>query len=136
VRWLSISEAQRITRSRWLRFMVYLMTAAAGGLLAIYPLRTALEALAAVYTYGGAAALLLGGLLSAAGAAWDRWSGEALGLPLCITAYVLFGGVLCLGGSLAGVAIGLLFLGTGLLHVDRWSHVMYMLKIAGREDQR
>lgn len=136
MKWLEITEQQRITRARWLRAIVYVLTAAAGALLVIYPLRTALQLLAAAYTYAGAGLLLLGGVLAAAGAFWDRWSGEALGLPLVVTAYVLFGSVLCIGGSVAGVAVGLLFVATALIHLDRWSYTMYMLRVAAREDPR
>lgn len=127
-----MDEPQRVTRARWLRFVVYVFFTAAGVLLTIYPLRAALEVIAEAYTYIGAGLMLLGGALSAIGAAWDRWSGEALGLPMCFTSFVLFGGVLCWRGSLAGIAVGLLFLAMGLWLIDRWSYVMYILRVVGR----
>lgn len=130
---LDITEEQVFTRSRWARFTRYLVFTVAGLLLVIYPLRAVLEAVTTLTAYAGGALLLLGGLLSAAGAAMDRWSGEALGCPLLFMAFWMFGGVLTLTGStLAGVATGLIFLGVGLGVVDRWLTAMHMLRLAKR----
>lgn len=124
------AERRRAVVANWLRFGAYVCHTAGGVLLVIYPLRTALTAIAAGYTYAGAALFLLGGLLSALGTVFHRWSGEAVGLPMCFTAYAVYGCVLLLRGTLAGIAVGLLFMAAILWLLDRWTYVMYMLRLA------
>lgn len=127
---LGVTEEQRTRRNKLVLFLRYLLFATAGLLLVIYPLRVVLETIAAGYTYAGGGLLLLGSGLAAVGVAADRWSGEALGLPLVFIAFALFGAVLLFADTLAGIAVGLIFLGVALGVASRWFNVMYLLKLA------
>jgi hypothetical protein len=137
VQFTGVTDGWRARLERVALCVRYLLFTVAGLLLVIYPIRVVLAAIAAVYTYAGGGLLLLGGGLSLLGALFNRWSGEALGLPMAGTAFLLFGGVLLLSSSsLAGMAVGLIFLGVALGLVSRWVTVMRLLELAKRERDR
>lgn len=79
-----------------------------------------------------AAWLVAGGILSAAGAATDRWLGESTGLPLLIAAFGVYGLVVASSGRATSIAGALVLLALALVLVARWQDVAWIRREAAR----
>lgn len=117
---------------RWSRFAGYIMMAAAGVGAAAVPTPSVEDATGPL-VYLWAAFLAVGGLLSAYGAATDRWIGEHVGLPLLWAAFgvyaVILASVLVPRSIVASLALGAF----GLLLYGRWRDVAAVRREATRQ---
>lgn len=87
--------------------------------------------------YLWAAWLAVGGLLSAAGAATDRWIGEYTGLPLLFAAFGVYGLVVVAGArSWASSAAALVLVAIGLVLAARWQDIGWVRREAARNGRR
>ncbi|MEU0081355.1 hypothetical protein ABZY58_25935 [Micromonospora tulbaghiae] len=116
---------------RWSRFAGYAMMAAAGVGAAMVPTPSVVDATGPlVYLWAGF--LAVGGLLSAYGAATDRWIGEHIGLPLLWAAFgvyaLILASLLAPASVVASMAIGAF----GLLLFGRWRDVAAVRREATR----
>lgn len=108
------------------------MMAAAGVGAAVVP-TPSVERATGPLVYLWAAFLVVGGVLSAYGAATDRWIGEHTGLPLLWAAFgvysVILASVLAPASVVASLAIGAF----GLLLFGRWRDIAAVRREATRQ---
>ncbi|MFI7072040.1 hypothetical protein [Micromonospora sediminicola] len=117
---------------RWSRFAGYAMMAAAGVGAALVPTPSVQEATGPlVYLWAGF--LTVGGLLSAYGAATDRWIGEHIGLPLLWAAFGVYALILASLLAPASVVASLALAAFALLLFGRWRDVVAIRREATRE---
>lgn len=109
-------------RRGWL-VAAYLLLAAAGAAAIPYA-SPAVSAAGALWSFGWAAFLVVGGVLSAAGAWRDHWLGEFIGLPLLIAVWAVFGvaaGAAVVQGRLNALPGATALLAVACLLAWRWT---------------
>ncbi|WP_319460097.1 hypothetical protein [Micromonospora sp. RTP1Z1] len=117
---------------RWSRLAGYAMMTAAGVGAAAVPTPSVVDATGPlVYLWAGF--LVLGGLLSAYGAATDRWIGEHVGLPLLWAAFGVYAVILASLLAPASVVASLALAAFGLLLYGRWRDVAAVRREATRQ---
>ena len=122
---------------RPLRATIYGAQAVAGLCFTLYPLRTALEAIAQAYTYGAGFLLAVGGILALSGILIRRRAGELVGLPLCCIASATLAVVLLSQWqNLAAIGLGFIFVAFTFWMLDRWTFVQYASEVSRRERAR
>lgn len=126
---------------RWARVFAYVAFAAAGAAEVVWPapsVKAATAPTAGIVIYVWAAFLLLGGIMSAAGAVLDLWIGEYCGLPLLASVFAVYGLAIAATGKPTSYALALAFIAVAAFQVGRWRDVAAIRRESARylQDQR
>lgn len=117
---------------RLARFLAYVMMAAFGGFVAIFPSPLVSNIIEiSLYTFGGC--LVVGGVSCAFSQATYRYWGEIIGMPLLISAMLFYAAESFLTADikhLSRLGFGCACIGISLFLVARWQDVLFVRKLA------
>jgi hypothetical protein len=119
---------------RAFRFLGYALVAFCGVAAILWPPQSVSHAATSPLVYVWITFLIVGGLVCAAGAAWDAWLGEYIGLWPLITAFAVFA-VSALATGLVAASGGACLLAIACWLVARWQEVAVLRREATRQQQ-
>jgi hypothetical protein len=120
---------------RAFRFLGYALVAFCGVAAILWPPQSVSHAATSPLVYVWITFLIVGGLACAAGAAWDAWLGEYIGLWPLITAFAVFAVSALATGRLVAASGGACLLAIACWLVARWQEVAVLRREATRQQQ-
>lgn len=122
-------------RRRPLRVLAYGLLAAGAGVLLVDPTRS-LRGQSIQIRWVWSAFLLVGTLLAVYGSAWDRYIAEFIGLPLLMTALLVFVVLLAAGHTTGSIAFGCFLASLLVVLHSRWLDLWKLLGASTRAERR